>query len=101
MVYWAAFLLVAIGALNALLGYLIRYRKQYGLIAGYDPRRLANPERLARWVGGWSIVIGIECIAAGIAAARRPADIRVILRVFAVAVIVSVIAMVTGSSRRT
>ena len=97
---WPWALLVMIGAVNLLVGYLIRYRRQYGLMAGYDPRRLRTPERLARWTGGWGIALGLECIATGIAAACLPEDARIVLRVFAVAVIVTVVILMAGSESR-
>ena len=95
-----AALLVLIGAVNLGVGYLIRYRKQYGLIAGYDSKRQPNPERLARWVGGWTLGLGIECLVAGVAIGARAAEARLVLQVFAVVVIVSVIAMFGGSRSR-
>jgi hypothetical protein len=90
-------LLALIGAVNIVVGYLIRYRQQYGLIAGYDPKRHPSPERLARWMGGWSLALGVESLIAAIAIGARVADERLALQVFAVAVIFSVIAMFAGS----
>jgi len=90
-------LLALIGAVNIVVGYLIRYRRQYGLIAGYDPKRHANPERLARWMGGWSLALGVESLLASIAIGAHVRDPRLVLQVFAVAVILSVIAMFAGS----
>jgi hypothetical protein len=92
--------LAFIGAVNLGVGYLIRYRRQYGLIAGYDPKRTANPERLARWVGGWSMALGFEALISALAIGGRVADRRIVLPVFAVAVIVSAIFMFAGSRRR-
>jgi hypothetical protein len=37
--------------LFALFGYLIRERGIVGLLAGYDPRKVADPEGLARFAG--------------------------------------------------
>jgi len=96
----ASALLALIGAVNFVVGYLIRYRQQYGLIAGYDAKRNPNPERLARWVGGWSMALGMESVIAASAMGARAADSRLVLRVFAVAVIVSVIVMFAGSRSR-
>ena len=93
-------LLAFIGAVNLLVGYLIRYRRQYGLIAGYDVKRHPNPERLARWVGGWGMALGVESVIAALTIGARAADTRLVLRVFAVAVIVSAIALFGGSRRR-
>jgi uncharacterized protein DUF3784 len=52
------------------LGYLIRYRKRLGLIAGYDPARVRDPEGLARWFGSWVLALGaLSVIFAGLLAA--------------------------------
>jgi hypothetical protein len=46
------------GFLFVLLGYQLRYRKRYWLIAGYDARTTKNPEPIARMLGGVVIVSG-------------------------------------------
>ena len=43
-------------------GYLIRYKKQVNLIAGYDADQVSDPDGLANWVGGWSIALGVATI---------------------------------------
>ena len=98
--FFEAIFLALIGAVNLVVGYLIRYRQQYGLMAGYDPKRLPNPERLARWMGGWSMALGVEALAAALAIGAGAADAQLALRVFAVAVLVSVVVMFVGSRGR-
>ena len=97
---WLMSILLAIGGLNAWLGYLIRYRHEYGLIAGYDMRRVPDPERLARWLGGWGIVLGLACMTAAIAASTAPQYIGPILRVMAAVILLSVMLAVGGSISR-
>jgi hypothetical protein len=48
-----------VGVLFVVLGYQLRYRKRYRLIAGYDPRRTKNPEPIARMLGGVMLVSGV------------------------------------------
>jgi hypothetical protein len=91
--------LLAMGILNGWIGFLIRYRRQYGLIAGYDMRRVPAPERLARWVGGWGMTTGGACVAGAIAVALAPERTRLVLLIMAIAIIVSVVAMFAGGSR--
>lgn len=50
-------------ALSALsmggLGYLIRYRKRYHLISGFDPERVSDPDGLAEVVGGGALLLAV------------------------------------------
>ena len=98
---WPAVLLVAVGLLNGGLGYLIWRRNVYGLIAGYDARRPPpNPERLARWIGKWSVALGVTCLAAGIGVGVFPVHVGAIVRTMAVMVIAIVAVTIIGALRR-
>jgi hypothetical protein len=98
---WGAALLLAVGALNAWLGYLIWHRRVYGLIAGYDARRPPrDPERLGRWVGVGSVVLGGACIVTALALAAFPAHAVSVMRAFGPTVVCVVTIMIAGAVRR-
>jgi len=98
---WPSVLLVVIGLLNAGCGYLIWRRRVYGLIAGYDPRHPPpNPERLARWIGIWSIVIGTWCMSAGVAIALLPQRAGLIVRVMAFGILPAAAITIVGAFKR-
>ncbi len=48
-----------IGFVMLALGYLIRFRGQVNLIAGYDEKRVRDPEGLARFVGTNLLLLGV------------------------------------------
>jgi uncharacterized membrane protein YadS len=98
---WVTFLLLAFGLLNAWLGYLIRYRREYGLMAGFDLTRVRDPQRLARWVGGCSMVMGAACVAAGISMLTWPNRAPELRQAIAIVVIASLLALFIGGQRRT
>jgi Domain of unknown function (DUF3784) len=54
---WSISLIVA--ALFLAIGYQLRYKKRYALIAGYHPLRTENPEAIARMLGGVSLASGV------------------------------------------
>ena len=94
---WPGLLLIAIGCLNGWLGYLIRYRGQYGLLAGTSHAARA---KIAPWVGGWTIVIGSLCAIWGIGALSFPEQRVVIARLISCLLLLAVVAMFGGSARR-
>src|ERR1041384_307938 len=91
-----AVLLAAIGFVNLIIGYLIRYRRQYDLIAGVDIRRIANPERVARWAGRCGLALGVECVVASACLMIWPGA-TLTMPLFATAVIVTVGLLVLGT----
>ena len=48
------------------LAYLIGVKKRVGLVAGYDPSRVADPDGLANWVGLILFLIGIAIVLMGL-----------------------------------
>jgi hypothetical protein len=53
------------------LGYRIRCRREWHLIAGFD-LEARDPEGLGKWVGGLGILLGSITLAAAAVALRRP-----------------------------
>ncbi len=49
---------LVVAVLLLAIGYQLRYRKRYSLIAGYHPQRTANPEAIARMLGGVCLASG-------------------------------------------
>jgi hypothetical protein len=96
-VRWPFLLLIAIGCLNGWLGYLIRYRGQRDLLAGTSPAARA---RVAPWVGGWSIVIGLLCAIWGIGALLFPQQRAVMAPLMSGLLLLAVGLMLGGSARR-
>ena len=56
---------ILLGGLPSLgIGYAIGWRKKLHLISGFDAESVSDPEGLARWVGGGTVVIGVlNCVA--------------------------------------
>jgi hypothetical protein len=54
------------------LGYRIRVRREWHLIAGAELHNVRDREGLGRWVGGIGIVLGTVSLAAAACAAVRP-----------------------------
>jgi hypothetical protein len=96
-VRWPGLLLIVIGCLNGWLGYLIRYRGQYDLLAGTS--HAARP-RIAPWVGGWTIVIGGLCAIWGIGAVSFPEHGVVIARLMSCLVLLAIVAAFGWSVHR-
>ncbi len=96
-VRWPGVLLIAIGCLNGWLGYLIRYRGQYDLIAG-TPR--AAQVKVAPWVGGWTMVIGAICVAWGAGTLSFPEQSRILAVLMSGLLLLVIVTTAAGSIRR-
>ena len=48
-----------IGLVAVVLGYLIGVKKKLTLIAGYKPEKTRDPEGLARFMGTWTVILGL------------------------------------------
>jgi hypothetical protein len=62
----------AVGALFLVLGYQIRSKRRYSLIAGYDPRRTSSPDAIADLLGGACLIAGASFVFVGIGARVFP-----------------------------
>lgn len=67
-----AVILGTVGLLLAGMGSLIRYRKQLRLISGYRADRVRDPDGLAHFFGGWTIVLGVAHVGLAVGALRYP-----------------------------
>ena len=89
------------GLLLFVLGLLIR-RGMTWLIAGYDPRLVADERGLARWFGSRLMPLGGAGLLAGAAVAVVPEDYIVVpILLNSVAILGGVITLVIGAQRFT
>jgi uncharacterized membrane-anchored protein len=54
------------------LAYLIKYKKQVEIIAGYDERTCKDKDGLANWIGGTLLITGLMCLLLAIIATLLP-----------------------------
>ena len=54
------------------LAYLIKYKKQVEIIAGYDERTCKDKDGLANWIGGTLLITGLICLLLAIIATLLP-----------------------------
>ncbi len=83
------------------LGYLIKYKKQMGLIAGYSPQRVGDKEGLANWVGSGTMLLGGFGIVIGLSYVALPKHILGLLLVYFAAFLTGCLLMVQGCRRFT
>lgn len=65
-------MLAIIGATIAWLGYAIKHRRRYDLIAGYDTTKLPNPDALGRWVGNGALSLAAISAVGAVAVLLAP-----------------------------
>ena len=66
----AALILAAVVLLT--LGYRIRVRREWHLIAGFEPENVRDPEGLGWWVGSVGLSLGAVTLGAAALALARP-----------------------------
>ena len=91
-------LLVA-GAVLWVLGYRIRFRREWHLIGVLDMRRLRDPEGFGRWVGSVGLFLGSITFAAAALAFLRPDLNSTLGPAYTSVVLASTAAMVFGAIR--
>ena len=92
-------LVAALGLIFCAGGYVTRYRRYTGLIAGFDARLVTQVAGLTRWVGTASLAIGAVCLMAAAGYYLFPEYHRVIAVGFALVLVAGVAASVRGCSR--
>ena len=97
---FAIVIFVVVGAMNAWVGYALKYQRRYGLIAGYDPARHGAPVALAKWLGSGALGLALLCAAGIIAVLALPDRLGLVMRSLGVAVVVTVLVIVSGAYRR-
>src|SRR5262245_9036149 len=87
------------GTVLAILGYRIRYRREWHLIGILDHARVRDPEGFGRWVGGIGLLLGSISFAAAALALTRP-DLNATLgAAYTTAVLASTVALLLGTAR--
>lgn len=81
------------------LGYLIKYKKQMGLIAGYSAKRIRDKDGLANWVGSGPLLAGSFGIVVGLSYLALPDFVLELTLVYIVALVAGSLIMVQGSQR--
>ena len=97
---FAIVILAFVGATSAGMGYAIKYRRRYHLIAGFDRARVSDPDALARWTGNRSFVLAAICAAGVIALLVMPGSLLAVLRTVSLASVVVVLVTVSSAMRR-
>jgi len=89
------------GAALLLMGgaYLIKYKKQVNIIAGYDEKECKNKDGLANWVGGTLMICGIICFLLAMLVIILPHYTDLIMGFFAGTIIISCIIATNGSKK--
>ena len=91
---------ILLGGLPGLgIGYAIGWRKKLHLISGYDAESVGDPEGLARWVGGGTVVIGVLNCAAPLVLLAAPSHLMAVVLVSAGLSVGSSVIMVAGCKR--
>ena len=92
-------LVAALGLIFCAGGYVTRYRRYTGLIAGFDARLVTDVTGLTRWVGTAGLAIGAVCFLAAAVYYRFPDYHRLIAGGLALALVAGVAASARGCSR--
>ncbi|MDN7024745.1 DUF3784 domain-containing protein [Methanoculleus sp. FWC-SCC1] len=82
------------------LGYLIRYRGRVDLIAGYDEKKVRDPEGLARFVGTNLLLLGAGAFVILALEFLLPTYAVVFFAVYALAAVPAVSLLTVWGSRR-
>lgn len=90
---------IAVGLLCVILGFLMWRYRMVELVAGYEPRRVRDPEGLARWIGINLIFLGILIIFDAILVLLLPALLTSLLIATGVLVLIMAARMAFGTKR--
>jgi uncharacterized membrane protein len=85
--------------LIAFLAYLIKYKKQVNIIAGYDEKECKDKDGLANWVGGTLMISGIICFLLAMLVIVLPHYINLIMGFYAGVILIGCIVATTGSKK--
>jgi uncharacterized membrane protein len=91
------FLLV--GLICLALGFLIWFKEKATLIAGYDESKVKDKKGLRRWIGGWTIILGIFIVVYPWVMSPEKSGFWAWFICFVIPVLIVVVAMITGSWR--
>ncbi|SDP18645.1 protein of unknown function [Mucilaginibacter sp. OK268] len=81
------------------LAYLIKYKKQVGIIAGYDERTCKDKDGLANWIGGSLMITGLLCLLLAVAATLMPNHNDPMMIAFGIIVLLWVVIVNVGGRK--
>ena len=94
------FLVMLLSALPLyVLAYLIGVKKRVGLVAGYDPSRVADPDGLANWVGLILFLIGIAIVLMGLGVCLFIEKTLTLILIGVALITTLVIALIVGTQK--
>jgi hypothetical protein len=92
-------LLLAAAGILLTLGYRIRVRREWHLIAGFPIGNVRDPDGLGRWVGGTGMMLGWVTLVAAVFALARPDLLTALGSAYAVSVCAGTAVLALGSLR--
>ena len=96
-----ALVLLLTGILLSVLGYRIRFRREWHLIAGFDLGHLRDPEGFGNWMGTIGLFLGSLTLGAAALAFTRPDLNPVLGTAYTAVVLASTAAVLLGAARYT
>jgi hypothetical protein len=90
---------ILIGVALAILGAFIHRYKLVQLIAGYDPKKTADPEGLARWAGTNLLLMGTITAVAAAVSEYLALPLQYVFFIFIAAVLLISVRTVNGCKR--
>jgi hypothetical protein len=96
-----AVIFVSVHLVIIFLGYLIKYKKQMWLIAGYSAKKVRDNNGLANWVGQGTLLLGVLGIVFGLLYLAVPKLILELTLVYIVSVVAGCLIMAQGCQRFT
>jgi hypothetical protein len=99
---WLAVVFCAVSLPAFGMGYAMREKRRIDLLSGVDPKRIADPEGLARFAGNSMYAIGGVGVATGFALAVAPKEAQFPISIaFVVVTNLLVLLLIVGLVRRT
>lgn len=88
-----------VGLMVILLSYLIKYKKQAWLIAGYNEEQVTDKDGFCNWVGGVVLCFGFYTLFTAFLLGYLPAYTMYIAAAFALADVATVITAIRGAKK--
>ncbi|MEN0052289.1 MAG: DUF3784 domain-containing protein [Mucilaginibacter sp.] len=81
------------------LAYLIKYKKQVNIIAGYDERECKDKDGLTNWIGGTLMISGSICFLLAILVIALPNHTNLIMAFFGIVMVLGCMVATIGSNK--
>ncbi len=94
---WLVFFIV--GLLITVLAYLIKYKKQAGIISGYDENLVADKDGLCNWFGGVMLWLGFITFLVSFLLWWWPNRNIIIVPIFGICTVACCIIAIAGSKK--